>query len=703
MPIPTQGCVSLDPPGGCGEGTWGNIEELPGDVHLDVNYAGDDSDGSREKPWTLYGYAVGQVQAGGRIVFAAGDYDQGMLVSKSISLVGRCSSMVTISGVRQGTYEPTVVEVKGDVEVTVSDVTLSGPGVGLFALSGALLSVERVRVQEGVGVGIVAFQSGTSLVASEIEVVGTKPDSQGLYGYGMEANSGASVTVTRSRVLENHAAGIAAFGGDASVEGSELWIAHTQLSPSGRFGYGAQAGDGASLSLSLSLVSDNHRAGLAASGAGTSAEIDAVWISSTEQDAEGRGGSGLEVESGATVSASRLRLTSNRVAAIAAFGSETSVDVEETWISETRLDDDGRYGFGVEAGGGATVSVTRARLSANRTAAIRAYGSGTSAAVEQVSVLSTETNGKGHHGYGLWVNEEASLSVARSWVVGNRTAGVEVDGVGTEVAVQESSISETEPDEGGGGGRGISVSGGASMSVTQTRIARNVRAGIGAFEPGTSVTASELLISDHQLSPEGRYGFGVSSSMGASVAVERTQISGNHSAGIAVGGAGASLTASEIWVFGTRPNAAGNIGHGLNTLSGASLNVTGSKISENHATAITFIASGGSLVESILEGSKLDGGLLGDGLVVTGSVVTVDRIISRDNARAGVLFDKSDGEVSGSLITQNAIGLANQGLPGAEIADDNVIEGNDQDRIDDGDLEVPDESTELPDLPEGGP
>ena len=191
--------------------------------------------------------------------------------------------------------------------------------------------------------------------------------------------------------------------------------------------------------------------------------------------------------------------------------------------------------------------------------------------------------------------------------------------------------------------------------------------------------------------------------MGASVAVERTKISGNHSAGIAVGGAGASLTASEIWVFGTRPNAAGNIGHGLNTLSGASLNVTGSKISENHATAITFISSGGSLVESILEGSKLDGGLLGDGLVVTGSVVTVDRIISRDNARAGVLFDKSDGELSGSLITQNAIGLANQGLPGAEISEDNVIEGNDQDRIDDGDLEVPDESTELPDLPEGGP
>ena len=104
------------------------------------------------------------------------------------------------------------------------------------------------------------------------------------------------------------------------------------------------------------------------------------------------------------------------------------------------------------------------------------------------------------------------------------------------------------------------------------------------------------------------------------------------------------------------------------------------------------------MTESLLEGTKLGGDLLGDRLMVTGSVVTADRVISRDNARAGVLFDRSDGELTGSLITQNAIGLANQGLPGAEISEDNVIEGNDQDRIDDGDLEVPDEAMSLPDL-----
>ena len=89
---------------------------------------------------------------------------------------------------------------------------------------------------------------------------------------------------------------------------------------------------------------------------------------------------------------------------------------------------------------------------------------------------------------------------------------------------------------------------------------------------------------------------------------------------------------------------------------------------------------------------------VGDGLMITGSVVNVDRVISRDNARAGVFFDKSDGEVSGCLITENGIGLANQGLPGASIADDNVIEGNDQDRADNNDLDIPDEVMSLPGL-----
>tara|TARA_B100000530_G_scaffold317804_1_gene249114 strand:- start:126 stop:347 length:222 start_codon:yes stop_codon:yes gene_type:complete len=66
------------------------------------------------------------------------------------------------------------------------------------------------------------------------------------------------------------------------------------------------------------------------------------------------------------------------------------------------------------------------------------------------------------------------------------------------------------------------------------------------------------------------------------------------------------------------------------------------------------------------------------------------------NARAGALFDKSGGGLTSSLLTENSIGLVNRGEPGLGVAEDSVIEGNDQDRLDGQGLEVPDEPLPLP-------
>ena len=113
IPVPTQGCVSLDPPEGCGDGTWGNVELLDGDVHVDIAYAGGDSDGSRDTPFTLIEDATDAVQAGGRVILAAGDYPEGVRITKSSELVGRCASMVTISEAKATVFDlDAVIRVK---------------------------------------------------------------------------------------------------------------------------------------------------------------------------------------------------------------------------------------------------------------------------------------------------------------------------------------------------------------------------------------------------------------------------------------------------------------------------------------------------------------------------------------------------------------------------------------------------------------
>jgi hypothetical protein len=140
----------------------------------------------------------------------------------------------------------------------------------------------------------------------------------------------------------------------------------------------------------------------------------------------------------------------------------------------------------------------------------------------------------------------------------------------------------------------------------------------------------------------------------------------------------------------------GLFGVGVIADLGASVSVRRSYVSDNYTAGIFFVTAVGSVRESLLEGTKPGGNQLADGVLIDRSVVSVQSVISRDNVRAGVLFDKSDGEITDCLITQNAIGLANQGQPGATLADDNVIGGNDQDRLDDGALAVPDKAMELP-------
>ena len=540
MAIPTAGCVSLDPPGGCGEGTWGNIEELPGDVHLDLNYTGDDSDGSREKPWTLYGYAVGQVQPGGRIVFAAGDYDQGVLVSKSISLVGRCSSMVTIKGVRLTPFGPAILEAKGDTEAVLSGLTLSGPGYGVLVHSGTKLSMSKMVVSETYFTGLWAFGPETSLTVDEASVSRTLPNAEGLFGMGVDVGDGASVNLSRVRISDNHTVGILSTGTGTSTTVSEAWISGTRANLNGKFGYGVEVGAGGNLSLSRSWISESQSMGMSAHKPGS------------------------------------------------------LLTASDVWVSDTKMNASGRLGYGVA----------------------------------------------------LWDGAQANL-----------------DGC---------------------------------------LVSNNRSAGVFTTDPGTTLFADATWVSGTRMNAAGEYGSGISASGGSSVSVHRSRVTESHSAGIIVTGLDSSAALSEVWVSGTMPNEEGLHGSGVAGELESSLSVQRSRVSDNHMAGISFVRAQGTVIESLLENTLAGDLLFGDGLLVTGSVVTADRIIARDNARAGVLFDKSDGELFGSLITQNAVGLANQGLPGAEIADDNVFEGNDQDRLDDGDLEVPGEPMALPQTSGGG-
>jgi len=595
LPIPTLGCLSLDPPGGCGEGTWGGVEELAGDVHVDVSYGGADSNGSRDKPWTMISYALGAAEPGGRVVLAAGVYDESVLLTQSISMVGRCASMVALSGTHTGYYGATTVEAEGDIDVQIADVKITGEGFGVLAYSGARMGLLRVRVEDSVMGGIGGVSNGTQITANDVLVTRAS-------GFGVLAQEDAKITLERTAITHVRGQSLSAREG-ATVTATDLMVAHTQPPGDGTGGGAITVMLGASLSLERVAITDNINAGLFASHAGTTATATEVLIARTQPLPDGRFGRGINIQDGPSLTLDRVAITENHDIGLSAIGE------------------------------GATVLAT--------------------------DVLVARTTPPPH------------------WTF---------DNVGT------------------GHGRGIYVDDGAQLTLERATIAENHEMGLWAGGADTTVVATDVLISRTQPWPNGMFGRGIDIQDGASLILERAAITDNCDVGLSAALTATTAVAKDVLVSRTQPMEVlvldgWSHGVGISVQTRASLTLERAAVTDNHRSALFFYEAEGSVADSLLEGTKLppafsDG--VADGLLVVASTVDATGVIARANARAGVLYDRSAGTFSSCRITGNAIGLVNQGLPGATVADENVVTGNEQDGHDADDLAVPNEPMELP-------
>ena len=155
FPAPTVGCVPIDGPAGCGEPPWGSAEPAPGDLYVDAG-ARAGGDGSQGAPFSAVAEALAAVASGGRVVLAAGVYDEVLAPGAPVELVGRCASLVSVGG----------LEVAGGIAVSARGLTIAAEGPGVVASGGATLTLDHVRVLEAVGVGLWARGAGTAVALS---------------------------------------------------------------------------------------------------------------------------------------------------------------------------------------------------------------------------------------------------------------------------------------------------------------------------------------------------------------------------------------------------------------------------------------------------------------------------------------------------------------------------------------------------------
>jgi len=181
----------------CPSGTWGDIPTDGTTQHVDGSYSGGGSDGSANAPWTAIEDAYFAASPGAIVAIAAGHYNESLDISKSVRLWGVCPELVEISGhpSAQGTITLRAV---GGIEVR--GVAITGPTYGLvaFDVEGAVVDQVWVHDTGQFGIGVNAYWGPGS-----VTVTGSLIEDVAIYGLAQEGSSLTVVDTVVRRIQEH--------------------------------------------------------------------------------------------------------------------------------------------------------------------------------------------------------------------------------------------------------------------------------------------------------------------------------------------------------------------------------------------------------------------------------------------------------------------------------------------------------------------
>ena len=664
--VPQEGCVPIDGPDGCGEGTWGNIGPGPDTYYVDPAYAGDDGDGSRERPGRTIAAVLPLVPEGGRLVLAAGTYDEPLHLTKGIEVVGRCPSMVTISGV-QDVGVPVIVLVDGATGAAVRSLTITGEGVGLAVVGSQDATVQRVWIRATSPVGVFV-QGGYAVHLDHVLVADTRPDASGSFGRGLDVEEASHVTITGSALVGNRDAGVHVSDAGTVVQVSGVLIEATIPLSGGTDGFGVAVLGGARVALSDSALTRNQVAALFVDGRGSEIEARGNLVAETHpRRADGMGGVGILVQAHAGATLTGNAVLDNRDAGLHLEDIDAQGTVSGNLVVGTMQQEDPTLGGGgLWISGGGSVRVEGNALIANRLAGLDVDGG---AVVEGVGNLVEGTlpeEPEGLTGYGVVVEAGAHATLTGNAVVGNQAMGVAVYLSGTSVELTGNLVENTSPRLSDGDlGAGLAAWDGAFVAATGNAFVANTEAGLHLGPDAEVEATGNLVVGTRSRASDGTGGFGIEAT-GGRVTLEHNAIVANRAAGLAVG-LGTDLSATGNLLEDTRERVSdGSAGMGIALYDEATARLFGNAIVSNRNVGLYVegaeVDASGNLVESTVpsEGTPETGAGVGvgDGAAATlsGNAVLLSRCFGLT-----VWGDDTWAEATGNLVADTLPG------PGAEV------------------------------------
>ena len=269
-------------------------------------------------------------------------------------------------------------------------VTESGVATGLFVVSEASLELERGLVEHAVGLGAnnIGQSSGTELASMSLTdvVIRDVTAAEGSsYSAALQFSQGSTTQLERVLLDANEGNGLVGVYGTGSgvipsLTGSDLVIRDTASlgAPDGR-GRGLNLGAPIPASISRLVVDGASDIGILVGDpsdiAGARADLSDVVVSRTQPSDRGNG-YGILTQAAAALTLERALLEENATAALMTMplGASSTVSLSDLLVRDTHSALDGHFGRGLQLSAGTLATVRRARFERNRDAGIAVFG-----------------------------------------------------------------------------------------------------------------------------------------------------------------------------------------------------------------------------------------------------------------------------------------------------------------------------------------
>jgi len=734
------GCLAVGPGDDCGQGTWGGASGGSGSGitwYVWGGYEEEDSDGTKWKPFKTISEAVELISAGDTIIIGAEDggrdYDEAVSVYEDdISVVGRCSKLVTVSGETKLTSElSAAVRAVYAEGMSISGVTVSGPGGGIGFIGGGGHRVESVAVSGNGDNGIMVIGSD-SVVVKQVAVVGNggldggtgisvwdSDDFQisesvlsgnnlvGFYaegascalerclvtgtidedkaeggGYGVNVHSSADVSLVDSAVMYNLDTEILA-GTNSKLSVVRTLVADSGFDAADTDQPGVAVQDGAAGVIDEAVIRGNVGCGILIADAVATVSNSLVTGSRGVTGASGRG---IQVQSSSETSlVESCFIVGNFGSGI--IVSAASLDLMHSVVSRTRGNLDGTDGRGLGLELEASVSVDSCLLDSNREVGMVALHD-SSLEVKRTLVRDTQPEdiaGENTAGHGIGVQDGASADISDSTIWGSTDVGLFVDG-GSLIMVN-SRIGHTQSRADGMFGLGFE---GLNSQIDLSWCAFDDNAGGGGlFGHKATVQVEGGLIRGPVDDPSAEGATGLAIVTASAFQGNDITISGSYGFGVVASNSSSVDLAGSV-VAHTTPETGGFFGAGILAQSNSQLTVSAGNVLDNFGGGVEIYNASGSVLDSrvvsVNESSGVwlvDGELVpgaepfADGVSVTGDGdATISGNLVSGCKRAGILFDSSTGSLSDNVISSNKFGVVIQNSEvqqeGNELVDNEV-------------------------------